>query len=78
MVLKYSLVENLLTDREDDYSAQTHASASLDIEAVIQRMLHSGTLLTKTDILAVWNNLCETVKEIHLEAHTAARLTRCK
>jgi hypothetical protein len=43
MNLKYSLAENLLTEREDDYSVQVHAAASLDIEAVIKRMLQRGT-----------------------------------
>jgi len=70
MVLKYSLAENLLTDREDDYTAQPHAGASLDIEAVITRVLQRGTLLTRTDILAVWNAICETVKDVHLEGNT--------
>jgi len=70
MTLKYSLAENLLTEREDDYSAHAHAAASLDIEAVIQRMLQRGTTLTRTDILAVWNAICETVKDVHLEGNT--------
>jgi hypothetical protein len=60
----------MLTEHEDDYAAHTHPSASLDIEAVISRMLQRGTLLTRTDILAVWNNLCETIKDIHLEGNT--------
>lgn len=68
-MLKYSLVENLLTERTDDYSAQTHCTASLDKEAVITRMLNKGTLLTRTDILAVLNNLEETVVEALLEGN---------
>jgi hypothetical protein len=68
-MLKYSLVENLLTDRTDDYSAMTHCTESLDKEAIITRMLHKGTLLTRTDILAVLNNLEETVVEALLEGN---------
>ena len=51
MVLKYSLVENLLTERPDDFLAQTHSMGSLDKNAIIDRMLKRGTLLTRTDII---------------------------
>ena len=68
-MLRYSLVENLLTERPDDYSAQTHATASFDKEAVITRMLNRGTLLTRTDILAVLNGLEETVANALLEGY---------
>jgi hypothetical protein len=68
-MLKYSLIENLLTERPDDYSAQTHSMATLDKEAVITRMLNRGTLLTRTDILAVLNNFEETVVELLFEGN---------
>ena len=68
-MLKYSLIENLLTERPDDYSAQAHSMTSLDKEAVITRMLNRGTTLTRTDILAVFNNLEETVVEALLEGN---------
>jgi hypothetical protein len=68
-MLKYTLIENLLTDRADDYSAQTHCTESLDKEAVITRMLNKGTLLTRTDILAVLNNFEETISETLLEGN---------
>jgi hypothetical protein len=70
MLLKYSLVENQLTERPDDYSAQTHSGSSFDKEAVIFRMLRRGTLLTRTDALAVLNGFEETVVEIHEEGGT--------
>ena len=63
-MLKYSLNENLLTDRPDDYSAQTHASGSFDMEAIINRMLSRGTLVTRTDVVAVMNNFQEAVVDI--------------
>lgn len=69
-MLKYSLTENLLTDRPDDWSAQTHAVGSLDKEAVITRMLNRGTLLTRTDIVAVLNALEETATEAVSEGYT--------
>ena len=68
-MLQYSLIENLLTERPDDYSAQTYATASLDKEAIIARMLNRGTLLTRTDILAVLNGLEETVTDALLEGN---------
>lgn len=68
-MLKYSLTENLLTERPDDYSAQTHSIASLDKEAIINRMLSRGTLLTRTDIVAVLNNLEETIVDALLEGN---------
>ena len=68
-MLKYSLVENLLTDRSDDYSAQAHSMASLDKEAIITRMLSRGTTLTRTDIIAVLNGLEETVVAVLLEGN---------
>ncbi|MDR0729851.1 MAG: DUF4469 domain-containing protein [Prevotellaceae bacterium] len=63
-MLNYSLHENLLTDRTDDYSAQAHASTVYTREGVIELMLQRGTLVTKTDIVAVLNNLEETVRFI--------------
>ena len=66
-MLKYSLVENLLTDRQDDYSAQAHSMTTLDKENLITRMLNRGTLLTRTDIVAVLNGFEETVVEVLLE-----------
>jgi hypothetical protein len=68
-MLYYNLVENQLTDNADDYSAQTHCTGSLDKEAIITRMLNRGTLLTRTDILAVLNNLEETVIEALREGY---------
>ena len=69
-MLKYSLLEMLLTDRPDDYSAQTHSIATLDKEAIIKRMLNRGTLLTRTDILAVLNGFEETIAEALLEGYS--------
>jgi len=70
MVLKYSLVENQLTERPDDFSAQTHSMGSLDKNTIIDRMLKRGTLLTRTDIVAVLNGLEETVADAALAGYT--------
>ena len=63
-MLKYTLQENLLTERPDDYMAQTIATRSYDKEAIIALILRRGTLLTRTDVLAVLNGLEETVADI--------------
>jgi hypothetical protein len=63
MDLKYSLVENHITDKPDDSAAQAHPTASLDREATIGRILVKGTLLTRTDVLAVLNALGEVLSE---------------
>jgi hypothetical protein len=63
-MLNYSLHENVLTERTDDYSAQTHASAIYTREQFIDLMLQRGTLVTKTDIVAVLNNIEETAAYI--------------
>jgi len=63
-MLKYSLIENLLTERIDDYTALAQPVASYDKEAVIELMLRRGSLLTRTDILAVLNGFDEAVVDI--------------
>ena len=63
-MLKYTLVENQLTERPNDYMAQTIAVRAYDKEAIIALMLRRGTLLTRTDVLAVLNGLEETVADI--------------
>ena len=69
-MLKYTLVENFLTERPDDYMAQTVATRTYTRDDVIDRMLQRGTLVTRTDIVAVLNNLEETVEEITDEGGT--------
>ena len=63
-MLKYTLVENQLTERPNDYMAQTIAVRAYDKEAIIALMLRRGTLLTRTDVLAVLNGLEETDADI--------------
>jgi len=69
-MLKYSLTENLLTERNDDFSAQTYSVASLDKEAIIARILKKGTTLTRTDVLAVLNAFEETVADALLQGYS--------
>lgn len=63
-MLEYSLTENFLTERPDDYSAQTHSGESYDKEAIISLILRSGNTLTRTDLLAAFNAMEESVVQI--------------
>jgi len=63
-MLFYSLTENLLTGRADNYTALTQSAGSFDKEAIINEMLRRGSLLTRTDILAVLNGFEETITDI--------------
>jgi len=63
-MLQYSLTENLLTGRADNFTALTQSEGSFDKEAIITEMLRRGSLLTRTDILAVLNGYEETITNI--------------
>ncbi len=63
-MLKYSLSKNLLTKDSYNFVAKVHPAGSCDKEAIITEMLRHGTLLTKTDILAVLNGFEETILDI--------------
>jgi len=63
-MLKYSLTRNLLTGNADDYTAKTQSLGSYDKEAIIANMLWRGSLLTRTDILAVLNGFEESITAI--------------
>ena len=67
---EYSLTENTLTSAKGDYRAQINDVRSYDKEALISRILQRGTLLTRTDILAVINAMEETIVDIHKEGGT--------
>ncbi len=70
MSLKYALLENLLTLRKDDYTAQTQGVKSHDIESIIQKMLKKGSTITMTDTLAVLHSFFEVIQEITKEGET--------
>jgi len=70
MAVKYSLFKNPLAKRPDGYTAQVYRNMSCDKEAIIAHMLERGTLLTRTDILAVLNSFDETVAALLVEGNT--------
>ena len=53
--LKYHLIENLLTADPSDCRAVTEGSGSYTFNDVVEEMLKRGTLLTRTDITAVFD-----------------------
>ena len=63
-MLKYSLTRNLLKDPAGNYTAKAQFSGSYDKEAIITDMLRRGSLLTRTDILAVLNGFEESIANI--------------
>jgi nucleoid DNA-binding protein len=63
-MLKYSLTRNLLTDSADDYTAKAQSLGSYNKEAIITDMLRRGSLLTRTDIVAVLNGFEESIADI--------------
>lgn len=69
-MVEYSLTENTLTSAKGDYRAQINDVRSYDKEALINRILQRGTMLTRTDIMAVINAVEETVVDIHKEGGT--------
>lgn len=69
-MVKYHLTENHLTDRADDFTAQVQALTSFNKDAIIKRILQSGTLVTRTDVLASWNVIEETIVAILEEGNT--------
>lgn len=69
-MLRYALIENQLTGRPNDYSAQVYASKTFDKDEFIKRLLKKGTLMTKTDAVAAMNAIEDTVVEILKEGGT--------
>ena len=69
-MLQYSLTENLLTEAPDDFTALVQPMGTYDKEAIITEMLRRGSSLTRTDILAVFNGLEETVRDITRDGGT--------
>ncbi|CAL2079049.1 conserved protein of unknown function [Tenacibaculum sp. 190524A02b] len=58
--MKYYLVENKLTE-DKNYIAKIQAKQTVSQEELIERMLSKRNLVSKTDILAVFNSLYEEV-----------------
>ncbi|MGL4908661.1 MAG: DNA-binding domain-containing protein [Bacteroidales bacterium] len=67
MALKYTLLKNQLTKRDDDYNAIMQDLKRYDLESLIQRMLLNGSTITKSDILAVLNSFFELITTISSE-----------
>jgi hypothetical protein len=69
-MLEYSLHDNPLTKRPDDLAARVHVKRSYNKEEFIDLMLQRGTTTTRTDLVAVLNNIEETVAYITRDGGT--------
>ncbi|GAA5483402.1 DNA-binding domain-containing protein [Haloferula sargassicola] len=58
-MIKYSLIENVLTPDPNDYYAQIQITGRAGGEDLVDRMLSMGSTVTKADLLAVMNLLDE-------------------
>lgn len=63
-MLKYSLEENQLITRRNNFLARPHAKESYDKMKFIKRLVGKGTLVTETDAVAALNAIENTVMEI--------------
>ncbi len=70
MTLKFGLLNNQFSTAKDDYLAHILQVKSHDTNSIIERMLNKGTMLTKTDIVAVLNLLTETLTDITADGET--------
>jgi hypothetical protein len=68
--LKYYLTENLLTSNPHDYMAQPELKVSLTAGDVIDEMLRRGTLITRTDVIAVLNLYEQVVSDFVSEGYS--------
>lgn len=69
-MLKYSLEENQLITRQNNYLARAHTKGSYDKTKFIERLVGKGTLVTETDAVAALNAIENTVIEIIEEGGT--------
>ncbi len=70
MSLKYALLENLLTARLDEHTAQLQDVKSHDLQDIIDKMVERGSTVKKTDTLALLNAFFDTVRAITEEGGT--------
>lgn len=62
MALKYHLIPYAFGDKNERYRAVPHHAETIDFEALINKMLDKGTLVTSTDIRAVFSLFHEVVQ----------------
>lgn len=58
-MIKYTLIENVLTPDPNDYYPQVQITARAGAEELVDRMLSLGSTVTKSDLLAVMNLIDE-------------------
>jgi len=69
MSINYALFENNLTSDPNDYAGRVQITASVDLDAIAQRMIDQGSTVTKADILAVLEDVIKATEGYLLEGY---------
>ncbi len=68
-MIKYTLIENVLTPDPNDYYPQVQITGRAGVEQLADRMLSMGSTVTKSDLLAVMSLLDEAVLALLVEGY---------
>jgi hypothetical protein len=68
-MIKYTLIENVLTPDPNDYYPQVQITGRAGVEQLADRMLSMGSTVTKSDLLAVMSLLDEAVLTLLVEGY---------
>lgn len=68
-MIKYTLIENVLTPDPNDYYPQVQITGRAGVEQLVDRMLSMGSTVTKSDLLAVMSLLDEAVLALLVEGY---------
>ena len=69
MPISFALHPNNLTADPDDYTAIVQFTSSVDLDGLVERMVNSGSTVTKADILAVLEDYHATIIHLVLEGY---------
>ena len=67
MPINYVLFENNLTSDPNDYVAMVQPTATATLDDAIERIVQSGSTVTRADILSVLEDFVQTVESMMLE-----------
>ena len=71
MAIRYALFENkMLHAADNEYMARTKAIGAADLEAIAARMADMGTTVTKSDILAVFEDMSKAAESLLADGFT--------
>ena len=68
MAIRYALFENkMLHASDNEYMARTRAIGTADFDTIAARMVEMGTTVTKSDILAVFEDMSNAAESLLLD-----------